>query len=234
MFKQISLRVVRVCHPLYRAGIDNARLSLFHQSTSAATESQFRILPLIKREHAELQSSSHKILNSLHSDEQTRYQNQFTWELARHTIGEELLVYPAIVQYVHNGQAIADNNRFEHQEIKEQLKMFQGLSCNDPRFAPTLEALVEDLEKHIRREEDVDFVLLEEALSRKDSEALARSLNRMKKFLPSRPHPLAPSKQPFETAVGLLTAPVDKIADLFRKWPHEDTGKRNEHLAATR
>ena len=38
-------------------------------------------------------------------------------------------------------------------------------------------------------------------------------------FVPSRSHPSAPSKPPFETAVGLLTAPIDHLADLFRSWP---------------
>ncbi|PYH67181.1 uncharacterized protein BO88DRAFT_344867, partial [Aspergillus vadensis CBS 113365] len=39
-------------------------------------------------------------------------------------------------------------------------------------------------------------------------------------FVPSRSHPSAPDKPPFETAIGLMTAPIDHLADLFRKWPH--------------
>ncbi|KAJ6096290.1 hypothetical protein N7486_007036 [Penicillium sp. IBT 16267x] len=204
--------------------------SLFHGNISptirtfmdeaATPEAHSRILPLLKHEHAELQSHSHKILNSNDSDEQTRYQNQFTWELARHIIGEELIVYPAIDKHVRDGNVLTNRNRAEHQEIKEQLKMFQGLPCNDPRFAPTLEALLEDLQRHLRHEEEEDLVMLEEVLSKEDSQALSESLGRMKKFLPSRSHPLAPSEPPFETAVGLLTTPIDMVADLFRKWPH--------------
>ncbi|KAJ5924553.1 hypothetical protein N7466_008740 [Penicillium verhagenii] len=227
----------------------NDQFSLLHGNISptlrtftnaaATPEVHSRILPLLKHEHAELQSHSHKILNSIDSDEQSRYQNQFTWELARNTIGKELLVYPAIAKHVRHGQVLADKNRAEHREIKEQLKMFQGLPCTDPRFAPTLEALAEDLRVHVRREEEEDLVLLEEALSREDSEALAGSLDRMKRFLPSRAHPLTPSKPPFETAVGLLTAPVDMVGDLFRKWPHGGVDRTHgregsKHLAAAR
>ncbi|KAJ5643556.1 uncharacterized protein N7484_006063 [Penicillium longicatenatum] len=196
----------------------------------AATPEAFsRILPLLKHEHAELQSHSHKILNSADADEQTRYQNQLTWELARHIISEELIIYPAIDKHVRDGEVLTRRNLVEHQEIKEQLKTFQGLTCTDPRFVPTLEALLGDFQRHIRREEEEDLVLLERALSREDSQALAGSLERMKKFLPSRSHPLASTKPLFETAVELLTAPIDMVADLFRKWPHvtEDTGKKS-------
>ncbi|KAJ5722498.1 hypothetical protein N7488_000533 [Penicillium malachiteum] len=193
-------------------------------SNTSANASQ-RILPAIKNEHADLHSHGNKILISLNSDEQTRYQNLFTWELARHIIGEELIIYPAIANHVRGGKAISNRNRTEHQEIKEQLKMFQGLRSTDPRFAPTLEALIADLQIHTHREETEDLVSLEEVLSSEQSEALTSSLERTRMFIPSRSHPLSPSKPPFETVVGLLTAPFDIVADLFRKWPHHESGK---------
>lgn len=159
-------------------------------------------------------------MNSTDADEQTRFQNQFTWELARHAIGEELVIYPAIAKHVNDGQHIADKDRDEHQSIKEQLKAFQSLSPGDPRFIPTLQAMMDDMERHFQQEESADFVLLEEALSQADSEALTRSFERTKMFVPSRSHPMTPDKPPFETVVGLLTAPMDKVADIFRRWPH--------------
>ena len=117
---------------------------------------------------------------------------------------------------------MADKDRFEHQEIKEQLKAFQDLASTDPHFIPTLESLMEDLTRHMEQEENEDLVKLEEALSQADSEGLSRSLDRTKMFVPSRSHPLAPNKPPFETAVGLMTAPMDMLADMFRKWPHPE------------
>ncbi|KAJ5988976.1 hypothetical protein N7481_004186 [Penicillium waksmanii] len=195
-----------------------------YTAETVAPSGDGRILTAIKHEHRELEADVDKILNSSSPDEQTRYQNQFTWELARHMIGEELIVYPALIKYVKNGQAIADEGRAEHQDIKEQLKMFQGLRSTDPRFIPTLRALIGDLENHIRKEEDQDFARLEATISKEDSETLTRWLNQTKMFLPSRSHPLAPTKPPFETAVGLLTAPVDMVADMFRKWPRERKG----------
>jgi hypothetical protein len=38
----------------------------------------------------------------------TAYQNQFTWELARHSHAEEILVYPEFGRYIPGGKEVAD------------------------------------------------------------------------------------------------------------------------------
>ncbi|KAE8363394.1 hemerythrin HHE cation binding domain-containing protein [Aspergillus caelatus] len=182
-----------------------------------------RVSDAIKEDHRELEQYYDRITQSTDQDEQTRYQNLFTWELARHSIGEELVIYPAMEEHVANGKALAEKDRREHQSVKEQLKKFQNLKASDADFIPTIEALMKDLAPHIKEEETTDLPALEEALSPEDSEKLSKSFGRTKMFVPSRSHPSAPSKPPYETAVGLLTAPIDHLADLFRKWPDTST-----------
>lgn len=93
--------------------------------------------------------------------------------------------------------------------------------CTDTQFLPTIRNLMEDLSHHIDDEETIDLVKLENAITPEESDRLARSFARTKMFVPSRSHPSAPNKPPFETAVGLLAAPIDHLADLFRMWPDE-------------
>jgi hemerythrin superfamily protein len=50
----------------------------------------------IKKDHRELTDYYNEVINSSDHDHQERYGNQLTWELARHSVAEELLVYPAI------------------------------------------------------------------------------------------------------------------------------------------
>lgn len=78
---------------------------------------------------------------------------------------------------------------------------------------------MEDLRKHIKDEEEIDLVKLEGAITRPESANLAKSFGRTKMFVPSRSHPSAPDKGPFMTPAGLVTAPIDLVADMFRKWP---------------
>lgn len=76
-----------------------------------------RISDSIKNDHVELKSFADLILKSTDPDEQTRFQNQFTWELARHAVGEELVVYPALEKYLKDGEELAERDRQEHQSV---------------------------------------------------------------------------------------------------------------------
>lgn len=78
-----------------------------------------------------------------------------------------------------------------------------------------------DLSHHMEEEENVDLVKLDDAISKDVSLKLTESFDRTKYFVPTRAHPNAPQNPPFETAVGLMTAPMDYLADIFRKWPKE-------------
>ena len=55
-----------------------------------------RVSDLIKHDHDELRTYKDNILKATTDDEKVRWQNQFTWELARHSIAEEMVVYPAM------------------------------------------------------------------------------------------------------------------------------------------
>lgn len=59
-------------------------------------------------------------MKSKDKDEQTRYQNQFAWELARHSVAEEIVVYPAMQKLIQDGQEMADKDRMEHQEVRKR------------------------------------------------------------------------------------------------------------------
>lgn len=100
------------------------------------------------------------------------------------------------------------------------MKKFQNMKPSDPEFESTIKALMQDLSQHIKEEETQDLPKLEDALTTEESEGLSKSFGRTKIFVPSRSHPSAPDKPPFETAIGLMTAPIDHLADLFRRWPH--------------
>ena len=93
------------------------------------------------------------------------------------------------------------------------------MTPSDAQFVPTVRELMENLTEHIKEEENDDLPKLEQALTQEDSEEYSKSFGRTKMFVPSRAHPSAPDKPPYETVVGLLTAPIDHLADLFRKWP---------------
>jgi hypothetical protein len=75
----------------------------------------------IKKDHAELAEYAANIRNAKDDETKVRWQNQFTWELARHSIGEELVVYPAFAKHLGGqGQEMADKDRAEHTTVSSQ------------------------------------------------------------------------------------------------------------------
>ncbi|KAI0537586.1 hypothetical protein GGR58DRAFT_513678 [Xylaria digitata] len=176
----------------------------------------------IKEDHRQLKDYYNRVINSKDLDEQERYGNAFIWELARHSIAEEIVVYPAFERDIQGGQGIADNDLAQHQNIKEQLYEFQKLKPRDHAYLSTLKRLFEDLQTHIKEEEENHLVKLEKKLSLSESKELSHSFERTKMLTPTRSHPSTPNKPPFETVVGLMTAPVDKLRDLlFTKFPEK-------------
>lgn len=196
-----------------------------------------RLSDVLQNEHREIELYYDRIIAAVDELERREYRNQFTWYLARHAIGEELVVYPAYEKYISDGGvALANKDRQQHQavrrphpcpllpsntlsQVKEQLKIFQNMEPSDKQFIPTLKTLMNELFQHMKEEEQHDLPALEQYLSQAESESYSKSFGRTKMFVPSRSHPKAPNKPPFETAVGLLTAPIDLLADLFREWP---------------
>jgi hypothetical protein len=60
----------------------------------------------------------------------------------------------------------------------------------------------------------------------------------LRKFVPGslniccRAHPWAPNKPPYETLIGFLEAPIDKLKDLFAAFPTEEMkaeAEKHEH-----
>ncbi|CRG92553.1 putative hemerythrin-like protein C869,06c [Talaromyces islandicus] len=179
------------------------------------------ITKAVGRDHRNLEANCHTIVKSGDRDERTRFQNELTWELARHSVAEELILCPAFERHLGDGPAVANKVREQHQGIKNKLKTFQSLKQSDPEFNSLLNSLMKDFENHIEEEETSDLPKLENALAAAESQMLAHDFERTKMFVPSRSHPASPSKPPFETVAGLLTVPIDRLGDIFRKFPRE-------------
>lgn len=80
--------------------------------------SAVKVSDRVKHDHAELEKQYRNILAAEDEDTKVRWQNQFIWELARHSIAEEIIVYPAFEKFVPNGLVMAEKDRAEHQRVR--------------------------------------------------------------------------------------------------------------------
>lgn len=99
------------------------------------------------------------------------------------------------------------------------------MNSSDKDYISTLKGIWGPLKKHMKEEDNDQMPILESRLdsAEEESATMAKSFERTKMFVPTRSHPAAGEHPPFETVMGLLTAPIDHITDLFRKFPNEST-----------
>lgn len=83
------------------------------------------IFDAIVKDHRELGHYYNEVSNNPNApNHQTRYGNQFVWELARHSVGEELVVYPAMENFLGvEGKDMAESDRRDHHEVRLEAAM---------------------------------------------------------------------------------------------------------------
>ncbi|KZO91563.1 hypothetical protein CALVIDRAFT_568128 [Calocera viscosa TUFC12733] len=157
--------------------------------------------------------------------EQQKWANQYMWELARHTVAEELVLYPAFERHLGAlGKEVTARERGEHQVQKELQYRLERMGHGHAEYNQVFDRLQQDLAEHVI-EEEATIDKLEAVLSKAENEALTQSLEQTKKFVPTRAHPGTAQAPPFETVEALLLAPVDHLKDLFASWPTKEEKK---------
>lgn len=121
------------------------------------------------------------------ADAQGRWAHQLIWEIARHAVGEEIVVYPLMEEHLGTeGRKLADEDREQHSIVKKDLYQLEGMEPGTPNYDALLKTVMEALRKHNDSEEVEDLPRLEPAIGKEKSEAAAASFKRTKKFVPTR------------------------------------------------
>ncbi|KAJ7121081.1 hypothetical protein C8R44DRAFT_623460 [Mycena epipterygia] len=183
-----------------------------------------RLTDAIKEDHQEMYGyHDHYKQSAGDADAQARWARQLTWEIARHAVGEEIIVYPLMEKHLGaEGRKLADHDREEHQHVKEMLSKLESLAPGTTEYDNIIERMMASLHHHNDDEEVNDLPLLEPKLGEEGSKHAASQFSLTKKFVPTRAHPSAPNQPPFETLAGFLVAPIDKLKDAFAKFPTKE------------
>lgn len=95
------------------------RTAAFHSSRRCVSHARTvgALTDRIKRDHQEIREYAENIRNAKDQNSKATWQNQFTWQLARHAIAEELVVYPAFERLGPEGRQRAEKDRSQHQSV---------------------------------------------------------------------------------------------------------------------
>jgi hemerythrin-like domain-containing protein len=132
-------------------------------------------------------------------------------ELVRHSVAEEMHVYPAMKKYLPDGDEEVDHDVEEHKELEQTMKKLESVDAQSPEFTQLLGELEDILRDHVSDEENEQFPQLRAQVPREELIEIGGKVENAKKLAPTRPHPLAPNNEVFHKLVGPGVGLVDRL-----------------------
>ena len=139
--------------------------------------------------------------------------DQLIAELVRHSVAEEMFVYPAMRDHLPNGQQAVDHDTSEHKELERLMKELEGTDESSPEFLTVVGRISSVLDDHVRGEENEQFPQLRAHAPEQTLVELKGKVEKAKKAAPTRPHPGAPNAEMFHKTVGPGVGLVDRLRD---------------------
>jgi hemerythrin superfamily protein len=137
---------------------------------------------------------------------------QVTIELVRHSVAEEVLVYPQVADKISEDEA--KHAREEHAEAEETLARLEKLDPDDAAFDDELETLMREIRHHIEEEEGEMFAHMRQTFSADELRTMGARVDAFKKVAPTRPHPSVPNEALPRIAAGPVASLLDRMRDL--------------------
>lgn len=134
-------------------------------------------------------------------------------ELVRHSVAEEMYMYPAAREHLPDGDKLADHELKEHAEAEKIMKDLDGVDATDPKFDELMGKLMSEIRHHIEDEEGDLLPKLQQECSPEQLQELGEKVTKAKKAAPTHPHPAAPDKPPADKILGPGAALVDRMRD---------------------
>ncbi|MBK9435139.1 MAG: hemerythrin domain-containing protein [Actinobacteria bacterium] len=172
------------------------------------------VLDLLAEEHHEAE----QMLEELSSQDKQEHDprelaDRLTASLVRHSVAEEMYVYPAMREHLEDGDAAVEHDISEHQELEELLKRLEGLEPGDEQWPEVVAALRETPADHVADEENDHFPRLRAEVPEDVLIDLRDKVEMAEQVAPTRPHPSAPHSELFHKIVGPGVGMVDRLRD---------------------
>jgi hemerythrin superfamily protein len=176
------------------------------------TEERADVVDVLTADHREVR----QLIGDIHSAGDSERRRDLTdtviAELVRHSVAEEMWVYPAMRDHLPNGAEAVEHDTAEHKELERTMKQLEVVEA-ESRFLELIGQLERVLDDHIRDEEGEQFPQLRAHLPRERLVELAQKVEASKKLAPTRPHPAAPNAELFHKLVGPGVGLVDRLRD---------------------
>jgi hemerythrin-like domain-containing protein len=179
--------------------------------------SQQDVVDVLTTDHHEVLDLIDQIKSTTNAEERRDLADTVISELVRHSVAEEMYVYPAMRKHLENGDEAVRHDVEEHKELETTMKQLEGADAGTPQFVGLIAQLEDILRDHVRDEENEQFPALRAKIPRDELVEMAKKVNTAKEVAPTRPHPAAPNNQLFHKLVGPGVGLVDRLRDALSK-----------------
>jgi hemerythrin-like domain-containing protein len=178
------------------------------------SEREPNLIDVIESDHREVEKIFVELENHTGSMEHRRQLvDHVIAELVRHSVAEEMFMYPAARKALPDGDELVDHELAEHAEAEEAMKVLEDLDPTDPKFDAEVTKLIADVRHHVEGEENELLPMMRQKCSAHDLQELGAKVLRAKKMAPTRPHPSAPDKPPANLIMGPGAGLIDRMRD---------------------
>lgn len=173
------------------------------------------VVDVLTQDHREVEQWFQEYDRAMSAEEKQRLTNNIVIELVRHAEAEEQFVYPRAKKVLPNGEQLIEREISQHRQAEEIMNRLDGKSPGDPDFDNLMHELMGVVRTHFEEEQEGWFPQLRQNCSAEDLQQMAKRVQAAKAVAPTRPHPHAPDRPPFNILVGVGTGVVDRAHDLL-------------------
>lgn len=171
------------------------------------------VIDVLVTDHREVQELLGQIHSTTDAEQRRDLTDQLIAELVRHSVVEEMYVYPAMRDHLPSGDEAVEHDTREHKQLEKTMKALEGADASGPEFLDLIEKLEATLGDHIRDEEEEQFPQLRTHVPETTLVDLKGKVETAKKVAPTRPHPAAPNSELFHKLAGPGVGLVDRLRD---------------------
>jgi hemerythrin superfamily protein len=172
------------------------------------------VCDVLSEDHRRLEGLLNELrVGAVSGDAARETADQLIAALVRHSVAEEMYVYPVIREYLPDGDQAVQHDVEEHQELEELLVRLERGTPQEAEFLQVVSSLQAVLADHVNDEESEQFPLLRQHVPAEKLVQLVDKVEMAERIAPTRPHPAAPHSELFHKTVGAGVGMVDRLRD---------------------
>ncbi|WP_444678002.1 hemerythrin domain-containing protein [Halomonas sp. E19] len=177
------------------------------------TRSAMDVVDILTSDHQDMVNLIGEIKRSPDAAQRRDLTDMLIAEVMRHSVAEEMHVYPVMEKQLPNGEEEVEHDKQEHDEIVQVMKQLEDSDADAPGFLDKIHELEQKLRHHADDEESDQFPKLRSHIPGDELVEMGRRVENAKQLAPTRPHPSAPHSELFHKSVGAGVGMIDRLRD---------------------